>query len=100
MTVGIELDEWLFVLVEKTQSSDQIIAQLDTEHDIRFIPAFKDRTTAQMGAGRIGIKTPYEVQAIIYEDLLQYAGQNQSLILLLDNHGSPVVKIAPDGRTL
>jgi len=100
MTVGIELDEWLFVLVEKSQNSEQIIAQLDTEHDIRFIPAFKDRTAAQMGTSRIGIKTPYEIQAIIYEDLLQYAGQNQSLILLLDNQGSPLLKIAPNGHTL
>lgn len=100
MTVGIELDEWLFVLVEKTQSSEQIIAQIDTEHDIRFIPAFKDRGTAQMGAGRLGIKTQYEIQAIIYEDLLQYAGQNQFLIMLLDDQGSPLLKITPDGSTL
>jgi hypothetical protein len=100
MTAGIELDEWLFVLVEKSQNGEQIIAQLDTEHDIRFIPTFKDRGTAQIGAGQLGIKTPYEIQAIIYEDLLQYAGQNQTLIILLDNHGNPLLKIAPDGRNV
>lgn len=100
MTVGVKLDEWLFVLVEKSQNSEQIIGQHDTEHNIRFIPTFKDRDTAQMGAGQLGIETNYEIQAIIYEDLLQYAGQNKSLILLLDKQGSPLLKIAPDGRTL
>ena len=100
MTAVIELDEWLFVLVQKSQSSEQIIAQHDTEHDIRFIPAFKDRNTAQLGAGQLGIKLKYEIQAIIYEDLLQYAHRNRSLIMLLDSHGSPILKIAPDGRTL
>ena len=100
MTMGIELDEWLFVLVEKNQNSEQIIAQLDIEHDIRFIPAFKDRNAAQLGADQLGIKPEFEIQAIIYEDLLQYADRNRSLIMLLDSHGSPILKIAPDGRTL
>jgi len=100
MTSGIEMDEWLFVLVENSQPREQIIGQHDTEHNIRFIPTFKDRNAAQMGAGQLGIKTQYEIQAIIYEDLLRYASQSQSLILLLDNHGSPLLKIAPDGRTL
>lgn len=100
MTVGIKLDEWLFVLVEKSQNSEQIIGQHDMAHNIRFIPTFKDRDTAQMGAGQLDIKTNYEIQAIIYEDLLQYADQNKSLILLLDKQGSPLLKIAPDGRTL
>ena len=103
MTSGIEdieMDEWLFVLVDKSGNNEQIVGQHDTAHDIRFIPAFKDRDSALKGGVKLDIDINFEIQAIIYEDLLRYAGENQSLVLLLDSKGSPLLKIAPDGRTL
>ena len=103
MTTAMEdlkMDTWLFVLVEKSANGERIFGQQDTAHDIRFVPAFKDRKSAQKGAIRLDVEDDYEVHAIIYEDLLGYAGENQSLIFLLDGKGSPLLKIAPDGRAL
>ena len=100
MAIQIGLDEWIYALVEKHPNDEQIIGQYDTEHDIRFIPIYLNRDIAQLGARYLAIHTSYEIQAIIFEDLLRFATQNQSLIFLMDDHGSLLTKFSPDGQTL
>jgi hypothetical protein len=96
MTIHIDLDEWIYIVVEKNENVDQIVGQHDTQHDVKFIPAYKDRSAAQKVAIQMALEE-YEVQAIIYEDLLRYADQHKSMIFLLDSHGQLILKIAPDG---
>lgn len=100
MKDSIGLDQWIYALVEKTPDNERIIGQHDTEHDIRFIPIYMDRDAARLGAAHLAIEKSYEIQAIIYEDLLQYAALNQSLVFLMDGRGALLSKIAPDGRAV
>lgn len=98
--VAIGLNEWIYVLVEKSGNDEQIIAQHDTARDIRFIPVYQDRDSAQQGALLLSIQGIYEIQAVIFEDLLNYAARHKSLIFVLDGQGNVQLKIAPDGQVL
>jgi hypothetical protein len=42
----------------------------------------------------------FEVQAIIFEDLVRYAVEGGFLLFLLDGRGQIVAKLTPDGRAL
>ena len=68
----IEATTWLYVAIQKTGPNEQIVGQTESEHDISYIPAFFSKEAAQQAMFHLHLekKKKYEVQAIIYEDLL------------------------------
>lgn len=101
MTRTIDINSWVFVVVQNPGRDETIVGQTDSEHDISFIPVFHDRDTALQGMAQI-IRQPgqtVEIQAILCEDLLRYARQNGFLLFFLDGSGR-VDKFGPDGRPL
>ncbi len=100
MTVKIQKHEWVFVLVQKSGQNESIVGQYDTEHDINFIPVFQNRDVALQGVTQI-VKAPhqtFEVQAIIYEDLLRYAGDGNFMLFFIDGSGQILAKLTPEGQ--
>ena len=100
MTVELKKHDWVYVLVQKSGQNETIVGQRDTENDLNFIPVFKERDVAMQGVTQLA-KSPnnaYEIQAIIYEDLLSYAGNNNFLLFFIDGRGQILSKVTPDGR--
>jgi spore cortex formation protein SpoVR/YcgB (stage V sporulation) len=91
----IESTTWLYVAIQKSGSSEQIVGQTDTEHDISYIPAFLNKETAQQAMYQLQLekKQKYEVQAIIYEDLGLHAAENGFLIFVLDEDGKVLERL-------
>jgi hypothetical protein len=93
---------WVYVLIQNPGAGEAIVGQQDPEHQLAFIPVFNDKEGALQGVTQMA-RTPgyaYEVQAIIYEDLLSYARQGGFLLFLLDGAGRILAKVGPDGRPL
>ena len=89
MDVKIENSRWVFVIVQKSGTDEQIMGQIDEEKQINFIPTFLAKEAAQQAVmfmpKQKGKKI--EIQAIIFEDLSRYACENQFLIFILDEDG-------------
>jgi hypothetical protein len=92
--------QWVWVVVEDPEGQQQLLGQMDEENQIAFIPAFLEKEAAQSCFLKITRKkaTKYEIQAIIYEDLLRYAGENGLLIFILDEDGRILEKLAPGAK--
>ncbi|WP_319407516.1 hypothetical protein [uncultured Desulfosarcina sp.] len=91
----IEATTWLYVAIQKTGSSEQIVGQTDGEHDISFIPAFLSKESAQQAMFHLHLekKKKYEVQAIIYEDLARHAVENGFFVFVLDEEGKVLERL-------
>lgn len=100
MTETIKNDEWIFVLIQKSGQTETIVGQHDTQNNINFIPFFKSRDTALQGVTQL-VKEPdqtFEVQAIIFEDLLRYADTGNFLLFMLDGRGRVLSKLTSKGK--
>ncbi len=97
MTLEIDAQAWVYVMVQNPDKEDQIVGQFDAENDISFIPLFMDKASAAQGmlhmAKEIGKK--YEIQAIIFEDLERYAVESSTLLFVLDDQGKMIDKRVP-----
>jgi len=97
MTQQIDAQTWVYVMVQDPDNDNRIVGQVDAENDISFIPMFMDKESATQGmlhmAKERGKK--YEIQAIMFEDLEEYAAESQFLIFLLDDQGRVIDKRAP-----
>ena len=100
MPNNIAPDKWIYVLVEVAGNTEQVVGRHDTERDIRFIPIFLERDIAQLGAIRLALENKFEIQAMLFEDLLQYASSNQSLVFVMNQQGAILTKMTPDGKVL
>jgi hypothetical protein len=91
----IEATTWLYVAIQKTGPNEQIVGQTDTEHDISYIPAFRDKEVAQQALFQLQLekKKKIEVQAIIYEDLARHAIENGFLVFVLDEDGKVLERL-------
>jgi hypothetical protein len=97
LTLQIETTTWVYVLVQNPGQDEQIVGQIDEELRISFIPTFLEKDTAQEGMLSMPREkgSKYEIQAIIYEDLVRYAAGNEFLIFVLDGEGKILDRIAP-----
>jgi hypothetical protein len=95
----IDAATWLYVAIQKTASSEQIVGQTDTEHGISFIPAFLSKEAAQQAMFHLHLekKHLYEVQAIIYEDLARHAVENGFLVFVSDENGKILERLPAAG---
>lgn len=97
MSKTFDADSWVYVLVQDTGRHEQIVGQHDAENDVAFIPAFPDKDTALQGVVHMAKEKghKYEIQAIILEDLLQFAFDGRFLVFILDGQGTILTKFSP-----
>jgi hypothetical protein len=98
----IEKDTWVYVVVQNPGGDEQIAGQRDEAHDIAFIPAFKQKETAQQGLLQMAREKGgrYEVHAILFEDLVQHAAKGPFCIFFLDDSGHISERYSPEGELL
>lgn len=96
----IKGNPWVWVVVQDPGGNEQFLGQKDEEMNVSFIPLFLDKEAAGQClpflARTKGLK--YEVQAILYEDLTDYASnyasKNGFMIFVLDGAGKVLEKIS------
>lgn len=102
MTETLPLNTWVYVLVKDPGTDEQLVGQHDSENNISFIPAFRDKDAAMQGVVHVvkekGHK--YEVQAIMLEDLLKDAAKGNFFVFVLDDEGVVQIKFTPEGQPL
>lgn len=90
-------DQWVWVVVQDPGEKEQFLGQHDKQENISFIPAFRSKEDAQQcfmnmvrDKGR-----KYEVQAVLYEELLKDAAGGGFMVFLLNANGEILEKIKP-----
>ncbi len=89
MNETIQNEDWMWVVIQDPEADAQIVGQRDDEKDLSFIPTFLRKEEAFQCLNFL-VRQPgrkYEPQAIIYEDLVRYASENNLLIFLLNGEG-------------
>ena len=96
MPQRIDNTTWIWTIVMDPEKDAQILGQNNTQDDISFIPSFLNKEDAQQCLIQLNCERgrKYEPQAILYEDLLRHARDNQFLIYLLDGDGK-ILEILP-----
>ncbi len=100
MTNKLKDDTWIFVVVQNPGGNEQFFGLQDAETSIAYIPAFKSKEDAQDCLIHLPTQkgTKYEVQAVMYKDLIQDAFANDFFVFMLDADGKIIDKIFP-GQT-
>ncbi len=97
MTIEIDGQGWVYVMVQNPESDDRIVGQSDAENGVSFIPVFLDKASATQGMLHLAKEkgNKYEIQAIIFEDLERYAAESQFLLFVLNDEGEIMDKRTP-----
>ena len=100
MSQLIQGNPWVYAIVQDPGGNEQFLGQTDEEMNISFIPIFLDKDAAGQCLPFLvrekGLK--YEAQAILYEDLVDYASKNGFVIFILDGAGKILEKIGGEGQ--
>ena len=102
MTASIDPTTWVYVMIQNPGSQEQIVGQQDAESGILFLPAFKDKNAALQGIAHLAKEKgqKYEIQAILFEDLLKHAAEGRFLVFILDDEGRITAKYEPGGQPI
>ncbi len=89
MSIKIKDDQWVYIVVQNPDGNEKIAGQYDQELNLSYIPVFIEKENAQMAYGRLALEkeSKYEIQAILYEDVVKHASKNKCLIFILNNDG-------------
>ncbi len=89
--------DWVYVAVENTAGRESFVGYRDEELKVAYLPAFADKEAAQ--ACFINLpREPgkkYEIQAVLFEELVNDAASNNFLIFMLDGEGRIQHQIDP-----
>ena len=84
-------DTWLYVIVrDPGTSSEEFIGFTDENTDEKFLPAFKTKQDAKACFAKLPkdiFNGKYEVHAVIEEDVLGSAKEQEHAVFLLDEDG-------------
>ena len=97
MTAKITDDQWVWVLVQDPGENEQIAGQQDVASEVSFIPVFHSRDDAWRSTGGLSLEKnrKYEPQAILVEDLREYAAKADFQLFVLNADGEIIEKKQP-----
>jgi hypothetical protein len=88
MAISLTKDNWVYAVISNPGENERLTGFHD-QQGRTFIPVLKTKAEADGFLGYIprepGVR--YEVQAIVFEDVLKYAGENGSTICLVNEKG-------------
>ena len=98
MSELVKADQWVYVVIHGPEGNEQILGQQDEEATESFIPVFLKKDEALMNMNLLARDKgqKYEVQAIIYEDLVARAAEQGVMIFVLNDSGEIIEKISPE----
>jgi hypothetical protein len=88
-------DTWIWVVVQNPGSDEHFLGQHDEDQDVSFIPAFYEKDHAQQCLIHMTTQRgdKYEVQAILFGELVTDAAKSGFMIFMLDADGKILKKI-------
>ena len=97
MNDTIKNDQWVYVVIHGTEGNEQLLGQQDEEKNESFIPVFLKKEDALMNLNLLAREkgSKHEVQAILYEDLVERVAEQKFMLLVLNEAGEVVEKIRP-----
>ena len=97
MTISIDKDAWVWVVVQDPGGSEQYLGQYEEESGVSFIPVFRKKEHALMCLNLMARdkKRKCEVQAVIYSDLSGQAASSEFMLYILDEEGRVLDRIKP-----
>lgn len=97
MTISISKQTWVYALINKGDGDEKLTGFQDKNGGI-FIPVLKTNDEAEIFLGYIPSEPGrrYEVQAIIFEDVLNHARENGSLVYLVNGKGEILEEGIPE----
>ena len=95
MSTHIKKNQWVYVVVQNPDNNAQYLGQQEEETGISFIPIFLEKEDALMCLNLMARdkKTPVEVQAVIYEELVDQAAAAGFKLYLLNKTGEVMEKV-------
>lgn len=102
MKKKIGYDSWVYVLIQDPGNNEHVVGQEDAENGLAFIPAFIDKDAAMQGIAHMAKEKghKYEIQAILFESLIDHAKEGNFLIFVLDEEGTILEKFNPEGNPI
>ena len=90
-------DTWIWVVVQNPGAGEQLLGQEYQDQKVSFIPAFFEKEAAQQCLFQLTTNKgdKHEVQAILYDELVQAAAKNDFMIFILNADGQILEKIKP-----
>ena len=97
MSKKIKDDQWVWVVVQDPEGNEQFLGQRDETKDISFIPMFLEKEAALQCMNHLSLERghKYEVQAVLYEELVPKANEQGFCLLVLNESGEVLEKIDP-----
>ena len=97
MSKQIKDDQWVWVVVQDPEGNEQFLGQRDETKDISFIPMFLEKEAALQCMNHLALERghKYEVQAILYEELVPKAAEAGFRLFVLNESGEVLEKIDP-----
>jgi hypothetical protein len=88
-------DTWVWVVIQDPGKNEVILGQMDDKKNISFIPTFQTKDEALMCLNLLSREpgATHEVQAILYEDLVQHASENKFAVIVLNGVGEVIEEI-------
>ena len=95
MSKLIKNDQWVYVVIQGPEGAEKLLGQHDEEIDVSFVPVFLEKEAALMNLNLLtrkkGLK--YEVQAMLYEDLVAKTAEQGFMLFVLNGSGEVIEKI-------
>lgn len=89
-------NKWVFAIIKNPGSGEQLTG-FQTDQGIKYVPVLRTKENAEVFLSYMqrepGVR--YEIQAIIFEDVLSYAKENECLVFITDEKGVIEEKITP-----
>ena len=97
MSQIISKNTWVYAIIQNPGGSEQLVGFMDN-NNVKYLPVIKAKEDAEYFLSYMtrepGMR--YEVQAIIYEDVLTYAKENCFQLYIIDKEGNITHKIDPE----
>ncbi|MEW6185865.1 MAG: hypothetical protein AB1585_09035 [Thermodesulfobacteriota bacterium] len=97
MTLSIAKDAWVYAVISHPGENEKLTGFHD-QKGTTFIPILKTKNEGEGFLGYMprepGIR--YEVQAIIFEDVVKYAGENGCMVYLVNEKGEILEEGSPE----
>ena len=97
MGKSIEKDQWVWVIVQDPGGNEHFLGQVDKQEDVSFILTFLKKNDAIDCLNILTLEKgkKYEVQGIMFEDLVSEAVSNDFKVYILNASGEILERINP-----
>jgi len=97
MSKRIKNDQWVYVVIHGPEGNEKLLGQHDEEIDVTFIPVFLEKEEALMNLNLLALEKghKYEVQAILYEELVAKTGEQGFMLFVLNGSGEVIENFGP-----